>query len=242
MHPRTIYQVLEESAAQFGDAPALRQPITKNGQREYLIYSWNQYKTAAQEIAAGLRSIGIRKGDVVALDSETRLEFYLADQGILAAGSIAAALYPSYPPADIVATIQKCGAKALFVEDLKTLYALRAAPDMPRILLTGEAEGALSLDQLRERGRLALSEDPDYMARLKAEVTPSDSAILYLTSGATGEPKMAMVTHAAVVANMDMAPVRWPIGPKDSTVAFLPSAHIAQRVVMEMLTCARARP
>jgi long-chain acyl-CoA synthetase len=243
MHPRTIYQVLEESAAQFGDAPALRQPIKgKDGKREYLTYSWNQYKTAAQEIAAGLRSIGIRRGDVVALDSETRLEFYLADLGILAAGSIAAALYPSYPPADIVRTIQNCGAKALFVEDPKTLQALSAAPEMPRVLLTGEAEGALSLDQLRARGRLALAEDAGYMARLKTEVTPADHAILYLTSGATGEPKMALVTHAAVVANMDMAPAAWPIGPQDSTVAFLPSAHIAQRVVVELLTMRQGTP
>jgi len=243
MPPRTIYQVLEETAAQYGDAPALRQPIpAKDGQREYLTYSWNQYKTAAQEIAAGLRSIGIRKGDVVALDSETRLEFYLADLGILAAGSVAAALYPSYPSKDIVRTIQNCRAKALFVEDLKTLYALRAAPDIPRILLTGEAEDTLSLDQLRARGRLALAEDPEYMARLKAEVTPADHAILYLTSGATGEPKMALVTHAAVVANMDMAPARWPIGPNDATIAFLPSAHIAQRVVMEMLTLRQGTP
>jgi long-chain acyl-CoA synthetase len=243
MHSRTIYQVLEESAAQFGDAPALRQPSKgKDGKREYLTYSWNQYKTAAQEIAAGLRSIGVRKGDVVALDSETRLEFYLADLGILAAGSIAAALYPSYPPADIVRTIQNCGAKALFVEDPKTLQALHAAPEMPRVLLTGEAEGALSLDQLRARGRLALAEDPVYMARLKAEVTPGDYAILYLTSGATGEPKMALVTHAAVVANMDMAPAAWPIGPQDSTVAFLPSAHIAQRVVVELLTMRQGTP
>src|ERR1019366_3132371 len=102
----------------------------------------------AQEIAAGLRSIGVRKGDVVALDSETRLEFYLADLGILTAGSVAAALYPSYPPKDLIRTIQSCGAKALFVEDPKTLQALCGAPDMPRILLTGEAEGALSLEQL----------------------------------------------------------------------------------------------
>jgi len=236
MHPRTIYQVLEESAAQFGDAPALRQPTTgRDGQREYLTYSWNQYKTAAQEIAAGLRSIGIRKGDVVALDSETRLEFYLADLGILTAGAVAAALYPSYPARDLVRTIQNCGAKALFVEDLKTLYALRAVPDMPRILLTGEAEGALSLDQLRAQGRVALAEDAEYMARLKAEVTPGDFAILYLTSGATGEPKMALVTHAAVVANLDMGPAALPIGPNDATVAFLPSAHIAQRIVVELL-------
>src|ERR1700691_4980516 len=243
MQPRTIYQVLEESAAQFGDAPALRQPTTaKDGKREYLTYSWNQYKTAAQEFAAGLRSSGIRKGDVVALDSETRLEFYLADLGILTARSVAAALYPSYPPKDLIRTIQNCGAKALFVEDAKTLHALREAPDMPRILLTGEAAGAVSLDQLRARGRLALDQDADYMDRLKAEVTPADYAILYLTSGATGEPKMALSTHAAVVANMDMAPSRWPIGPNDATVAFLPSAHIAQRVVVEMLTMRMGTP
>ncbi|MFN7995147.1 MAG: long-chain fatty acid--CoA ligase [Bryobacteraceae bacterium] len=236
MPPRTIYQVLEESAAQFGDAPALRQPLpSAGGEREYLTYSWNQYKTAAQEIAAGLRSIGIRKGDVVALDSETRLEFYLADLGILTAGAIAAALYPSYPPKDLVRTIQNCTARALFVEDVKTLDALRDAPDMPRILLTGEAVGAMTLDQLRERGRLALKEDPGYVERLKAEVSPSDPAVLYLTSGATGEPKMALVTHAAVVSNLDMGAAVLPIGPNDSTVAFLPSAHIAQRVVIEFL-------
>jgi long-chain acyl-CoA synthetase len=236
MAPRTLYQVLEETAAQYGDAPALLQPTSgKDGKRQYLTYSWNQYKTAAQEIAAGLRSIGIRKGDVVALDSETRLEFYLADLGILATGGIAAALYPNYPPKDLIRTIRTCGAKALFVEDPKTLEALEEASGMPRILLTGEADGALTLEQLRERGRLALAEDPHYLDRLKSEVRPSDYAILYLTSGATGDPKMALVTHAAVVANLDMGPSVLPLGPEDSTVAYLPSAHIAQRVVIEFL-------
>ncbi len=73
------------------------------------------------------------------------------------------------------------------------------------------------------------------MDRLKAEVSPSDQAILYLTSGATGEPKMALVTHAAVVANLDMGKMAFPLGPNDATVAFLPSAHIAQRIVVELL-------
>ena len=59
--------------------------------------------------------------------------------------------------------------------------------------------------------------------------------MLYLTSGATGEPKMALVTHQAIVSNIDMGPAVLPLGPQDSTVAFLPSAHIAQRVVMEFL-------
>src|SRR5439155_11305258 len=103
------------------------------------------------------------------------------------------------------------------------------------ILLTGEAEGALTLDHLRALGRDAMARDPLLFARMRAEVQPSDAAILYLTSGATGEPKMALVTHSALVSNIDMGPAVLPLTPEDSTVAFLPSAHIAQRVVMEFL-------
>src|SRR6185295_13604105 len=69
----------------------------------------------------------------------------------------------------------------------------------------------------------------------RADVAPSDNAILYLTSGATGEPKMAMVTHHAIVSNLDMGPQALPVGPNDRTVAWLPSAHIAQRVVIELM-------
>ena len=128
------------------------------------------------------------------------------------------------------------------MEDPKTLQTLREAPGIPRILLKGEAAGAMSLDELRERGRRALAEDPEYVVRLKAEVTPADHAILYLTSGATGDPKMALVTHGAIVANLDMGQSIFPIGPKDATVAFLPSAHIAQRVVVELLTMRLGTP
>ncbi len=232
MTPRTLYQVLEETARVYGDAPALRQPAPDGS---YTVYSWNQYRRAAEEVAAGLRSLGIGKGDIVALNSETRLEFYLADLGILTNGSIAAAMYPSYPAPDLVRIIQTSGARAVFVEDPKTLKPLRGASVEHWVLLTGEAEGAITLNALRGLGREALARDPELLARIRAGVSPSDTAILYLTSGATGEPKMALVTHQSVVANIDMGPAALPIGPQDSTVVFLPSAHIAQRVVMEFL-------
>ena len=238
MSDRTLYQVLEESARQYGDAPALRQPDGANT----LTYSWNEYKQAADEIAAGLRGLGIGKGDVVALNSETRLQFCLADLGIMANGSIAAAMYPSYPVEDLVKTLTATKARAVFVEDPKTLRNLRRAPIEHWILLTGEAEGALSLDGLRQLGRDAIARDPAISARLRSEVLPSDPAILYLTSGATGEPKMALVTHRAVVSNVDMAPGVLPLGPEDLTVAFLPSAHIAQRLVMQFLPLRSGMP
>ncbi|MGO9260772.1 MAG: AMP-dependent synthetase/ligase [Bryobacteraceae bacterium] len=238
MNPRTVHQVLEETARLYGDKPALRQPVPPQApatEYTYLTYTWNQYRQAVEEIAAGLRSLGIERGDVVALDSETRLEFYLADLGVMANGSIAAALYPSYPPKDLLRTIENCGARAVFVEDPATYQALREAPVQHWILLTGEAPGALGMEALRERGRAAMAADPRWLERMQAEVRPSDHAILYLTSGATGEPKMALVTHQAIVANLDMGPSVLPIGPEDATVAFLPSAHIAQRVVIELL-------
>jgi len=228
---RNVVQVLQDAARQYGDAAALHQPAGDG----YLTLSWKQYLGAVMEIAAGLRSLGIAKGEVVALNSETRLEFYLADIGTMANGSIAAALYPSYPPKDLLHNIEQSGAVAIFVEDPKMLAALRGAPVRHWFLLTGSADGALTLDELRARGRQAMAADAHLGERLNAELSPADPAILYLTSGATGEPKMALVTHQAIVSNLDMAPAVLPLGPADSTVAFLPSAHIAQRVVIEML-------
>src|ERR1700729_3041592 len=143
MAARTVYTVLEEAARAYGKAPALHQPT---GKGKYQTYSWLEYQRAAEEIACGLRRIGIRKGDTVALHSETRAEFYLADLGVLANGSIAAALYTSYPAADQVSNLRASNAKAVFVEDPKSMQALIAAggsslAGMQWILLTGEAEG-----------------------------------------------------------------------------------------------------
>jgi long-chain acyl-CoA synthetase len=219
----TIPELLREAASQFGPRLALRQPHGK----AVLTWTWNQYLEAADEIAAGLHALGIGKGDHVALCSETRAEFYLADQGILMNGSVAAALYPSYPPEELKRTIEMADAKALFVEDPKTFAKLKDAPVGHFFLLTGEAEGALSLDALRKLGHAAGLEH--------AHVAPEDNAILYLTSGATGEPKMVMVTHGAIIANVHMGPDVLPLTPDDITIAFLPSAHIAQRVVVEIL-------
>ncbi len=237
MGSRTMYAVLEEAAQRHGNSPALYQPI---GKGKYQTYSWSDYKCAVQEIACGLRSLGIAKGDVVALHVETRAEFYLADLGIMANGSIAAALYTTYPLPDQIGNLRASDARAVFVEDPKSMQALIDAAGQPPlpvrwILLAGQAENALTLDGLRAEGRKSLADDSQAFERIRAEVRTEDNAILYLTSGATGEPKMGLTTHAALVANVDMGPVALGLSPSDCTISFLPSAHIAQRVVIELL-------
>ena len=87
MELRTIYSLLDEAVEKWGNAPALHQPIAGH---KYQTYSWIEYREAVREIAAGLRTLGIKRGDVVGLGSETRAEFYLADLGVIACGAASA--------------------------------------------------------------------------------------------------------------------------------------------------------
>lgn len=249
MPERNIFTTLEETAARYGDAAALHQPAGAKASGEYRTYSWNQWLAASREIALGLRAIGLAKGDIACILSETRAEFYIADVGIMGAGGVAGALYTAYPTADLVKNIRDAAPRFLFLENAKKLADLSRAAEqagvsMPDrvILLIGEAPGALSLDALRQLGRDALLRDPQCFSRVQAEIAPEDAAILYLTSGATGEPKMSLTSHKAALANMDMSPVALPVGPDDCTVVFLPSAHIAQRIVLELIPMRMGMP
>ena len=194
---RTLYQVLEESARVLRRRSRAA-PAARDG--AYLTYSWNQYRDAAKRSPPGCGTLGIGKGDVVALNSETRLEFYLADLGIMTNGSIAAAMYPSYPPKDLVRTIAASGARAVFVEDPKTLgraaRRTRGALD-PADRRGGRRHHARRAARARPRGDGRATPGCSTALRTRASSRPI-TAILYLTSGATGEPKMALVTHQSV--------------------------------------------
>src|SRR4051812_42634255 len=115
MPDRTLFTVLEETANRYGPRPAMYQPVNGGGKTspKYQTWTWSEYCTGVREIACGLRSLGIGHGDIVALHSETRAEFYVADVGIMANGSTAAALYTSLPPSDHVTTVARAEPKAL---------------------------------------------------------------------------------------------------------------------------------
>ena len=236
MLARTVYTLLEDTAAIHGEKPALRQPI---GGGKYRTYTWAEVRDIVQWTAAGLSTIGVEKGDIVALQSETRAEFYFADLGVMTAGAVSAALYTSLPFAEQAQALRFCEARVAMVENPKVMRGLESAlgdtPGLQWILLTGEAEGALTLAGLIEKGRQALAADPSAFGRIRAGYDDRALAVLYMTSGATGEPKMGLVTHHSLVSNLDMTPAVLPLTPDDCTVAFLPSAHIAQRVVAELM-------
>ena len=86
--------IREETTSRCGDAIALHQPMGSKAAKAYRTVSWQQWLAASSEIALGLRALGLCKGEVVCILSETRAEFYVVDLGVMAAGGVAAALTP----------------------------------------------------------------------------------------------------------------------------------------------------
>jgi long-chain acyl-CoA synthetase len=237
---------LANAAADHGDALALSQPLSGKGPTQYKTLTWNQYKNLVEDLALGLNQLGIVKGDFVAIFAETRLEFYLADFATMTAGAIAAALYTSYPVRDQVKTLHNFQPRLLFVETPKLLEEFRSHSDfdqsMQLVLLTGNADGVLTLDGLAELGRDRKASDTQAFEKLQQTYTDQDYAMLYLTSGATGEPKMGLYRHFAMVRNIEIAAKVIHLDSSDRSIAFLPSAHITQRLVMELLPPAFGMP
>ena len=124
MAERTVYSLLDEAVEKWGNAQALHQPV---GGQKYKSYTWVEYREIVREIAAGLCAMGVKKGDIIGLGSETRAEFYFADIGAMTCGAASAALYVNSPAAEQVALLEKCGAKIIFIEDAKMLGALMSA-------------------------------------------------------------------------------------------------------------------
>src|SRR5882757_10697385 len=124
MSARTVYTMLEETAAVHGQKPALKQPI---GGGKYRTYTWAEFRDRVQWTAVGLSTIGVEIGDMVALQSETRAEFYFADLGVMAAGAVAAALYTSLPYGEQAHALRFSEARVVIVENPKGLEGLRAA-------------------------------------------------------------------------------------------------------------------
>jgi long-chain acyl-CoA synthetase len=233
---RTTFSLLDEAAEQWGNLPALHQP--KGGGR-YETCTYAEFRRRSMEIACGLRTLGVGKGDIVAIHSETTADFFVVDFGVMGNGSVSAALYTSYRPEERAATLAKCAPKATFVENPDDLRALREGGagklNTRWILMSGRESGIATTDDIRQAGRDALKKDRYFFENLREDLEPPDLAILYLTSGATGEPKMGLVSHSAILANADMGPVVLKMDNNDRILDFLPSAHITQRVVGEFV-------
>jgi len=195
-----------------------------------------------RRIAAGLYAIGIRHGDRVALLSESRVEWTLADAACIFAGAIDVPIYPTLTPPQVQYILNDSGARALLLASYEKFVELKdVLPDCPEVrqIIFFEAnevsvsEG-LTFADIEEKGRQLLQENPDLNDRLERQALPEDLATIIYTSGTTGEPKGVMLTHSNLVSNLIDSSGHLSFGEQDIVLSVLPLSHVFERQAMYM--------
>ena len=197
----------------------------------------------AKQIALGLHSLGVHKGDRVVILSESCVEWVLADQGCMFAGAITVPIYPTLTPPQAQYILKDSGARLLFIESREKLaqmeVVLRDCRDITQVVLfepstKGDPSQALTLTDLEDRGRDLNREQPSLIDELARGARPEDLATIIYTSGTTGEPKGVMLSHSNMVSNLIDSSNHLEFGEKDVALSVLPLSHVFERQAMNM--------
>ena len=187
------------AAGALRDRVALRW-ISKEGTRRDFTYA--DLRNETSRFANVLRSLGVGKGDPVAVLAGRIPELYIAALGTLKNGSVFTPLFSAFGPEPIQARINIARARVLITTDVlyrKKVEALRASlPSLEHVLLVGDPSSVGRLPHVHHLRGLMTAADSRFAI---APTDPEDAALLHFTSGTTGKPKGALHVHDAVVAH-----------------------------------------
>ncbi|MDP7033836.1 MAG: AMP-dependent synthetase/ligase [Planctomycetota bacterium] len=237
--PTTLLQSLFDNAKRWSATPALR--YKTDGVWHDI--SWENYAQRVLTTARGLRAIGLQPGDMVAILSTNRVEWLVGDLGALALGCITVPVYPNSIPQQIQYILEHCGAKAIYVENRaqadKVLSIRDNLPDLKTlIVLDGsgpEAEGVMNWEALIDKGAHSEASSNDEIQSHAEKLLPQSEATIVYTSGTTGPPKGAVLSHGNIMAMAASLARAMNVGPGDSSLSFLPLSHIAERLQGEIM-------
>lgn len=222
---QTLIDLLEEQVRVRPEAPAYR----SKRQGRWQSTSWRSFHDAARAFAAALIERGIGQGARVGILAATREEAVIADYGALLAGLVPVPIYPTLTPDQVAFVLRDCDARALVVDDDARMPAIERDPAFRPLDLVVSLRS--SWEPLLTEGRAALAREDRLSAR-SAAVSSEDAAVILYTSGTTGEPKGAVLTHAAFLFEVSSAFELFGVSAEDEQLLFLPLAHIFGKLLV----------
>jgi long-subunit acyl-CoA synthetase (AMP-forming) len=240
----TVSELFATAVAEYKHEPALRTPDGA------VAWTWGEYGREATAAAAGLASLGVGRGSVVACWLTNRPEFHAADMGAALLGAASFSIYPTYTVEQAAHVVGDAGSTVLIAEPafLERALAVRAsgATALQTIVCVGaEHDGTVAWNELLTRaGEGAVLE------QLAETANADDLLTIIYTSGTTGPPKGVELTHANVLAQVTATSAGLDLSDRLRAISYLPMAHIAERLVTHYLpiahgwrvtTCAEAR-
>jgi long-chain acyl-CoA synthetase len=229
---RNLIEIHRVQAERLGPRPALR--FRRWG--VFTDISWSEYRETALACAAALVDAGIQPGDRVGLVSENRVEWLLADMGIMTAGAVNVPAHAGLPKNAIARQMADARISWLIVSNaaqlVKAWEVRELLPELRGVVVfdrQAALRDAISWAAFLQRGRRALTTCHDELVRREKQIGPDDLATIMYTSGTTGVPKGVMLTHGNLVSN---AEAMVDLVPKDMDIvllSWLPLSHIFAR-------------
>jgi len=209
--------VFFRQAARYGD----RALVHFQSGDQWKVHSWNDAQRNVLAVASGLIDAGVRAGDSVILISENRVEWICCDWAIQSIGAITVPIYPNSPP-EMAQTIAVDCAATFAIASSATLAAkLKVEGPLRKIALMDSEVAGWMKDAPRQLAEIA--------SRLK-KLTPDDLCTIVYTAGTTGVPKGVELAHRNLVDVSRAAVKVHPITDQDSSLSWLPYAHVYGRI------------
>ncbi|MBV1948118.1 long-chain fatty acid--CoA ligase [Streptomyces sp. BV129] len=241
--PPSVAALFLERVAATPDAEAYRYPVpsaTGEGPDEWRSLSWSQAAERVHAIAAGLIELGIEPEQRVALASSTRVEWILADLGIMCAGGATTTVYPQTNADESSFILSDSESRVLIAEDAaQVAKALERRAELPALtkVVVIDPKGAetgdwvITLAELERRGAAYLQQHPELIKERVGAITRDQLATLIYTSGTTGRPKGVRLPHdnwsymARAIAATGLCTA------EDVQYLWLPLAHVFGKVL-----------
>ncbi len=238
----TLPQALVSIAGKFPQRVALRK-------KEFGIWediSWSTYLKNVRHVALGLHALGVRKGDHVSVIGENQPEWLYSALGTMAIGAAFVGIYTTNPAPECQYVVGHSGSKVYICEDEEQLdkaLAFRDKTPQLKKLIVWDMEGLrhfedpmfMSFEQLLDLGRKLDQENPDLFDHLLSQGKGEDIAGLVYTSGTTGPPKGAMLSHEAYLWVGKQTCVTGNFTEKEETISFLPLCHVYEQTFALMV-------
>jgi long-chain acyl-CoA synthetase len=235
----TFPQILARNAERFG---AERIAIREKAYGIWLTYAWKDYMGFTRRVALGLKSLGLQRGENVGLILDNHPEWLFAELGTQAAGGITIPFFTSAVAKELAGGLNRVQGVYVFAQDQEQVDKLLETKDQldhVRRLIYVDPTGMrtyrndpwlLSFKDLLEMGDKLDEEQPDLFGRELWEGKPTDVALMIMTSGTTGVPKLVMLKHENFI---DMAR-KWletaPVGIGDNWISITPTAWIVDQL------------
>jgi long-chain acyl-CoA synthetase len=232
MEARTLPQLAARSVQLFDKPDALK--YKRDGQ--YVDISSRELQREVESVGFGLLALGLQRGDRVALLSENRPGWALADLAILSAGGLTVPIYPTLVADQALYILQNCEARICFVstlEQLQKILSIRSQTQLERVItldpLHHDDPVVMSLKQVSALGEKKRGESPGLLRERMDAIDPYGVATILYTSGTTGRPKGVMLSHENILSNVRAGLRPFAFAPSDTSLSFLPLSHIFER-------------